>query len=178
MVKPIFCSDEYLVDSSGFVTDLNGNIMKTHRNKKGYTIIALKIDGELKIFGMHVLVARAFCDGYEPGKQANHKDGVKDNNDYTNLEWLTPKENMQHAREVLGYNNRGKNNCWARKIIGLDKKTNNKMYEFDCLMDAGRYFANGDEKAARSKQNSIWRVLSGLRKSYKGCIWKYAEEIT
>ena len=178
MVKPIFCSNNYLVDSRGFVTDLNGNVMKANRNQKGYIIIALKIDGELKIFGMHVLVARAFCDGYEHGKQANHKDGVKDNNDYTNLEWLTPKENTQHAINVLGKNKIGINNPVARAVVGIDLKTNETKYTFACLMDAGRYFANGDEKASRYKQNSVWRVLSGSRKSYKGCIWKYADDIT
>ena len=57
MVKPIFCSNEYLVDSRGFVTDLNGNVMKTYHNKKGYIVITLRINGKLKFFGMHVLVA-------------------------------------------------------------------------------------------------------------------------
>jgi hypothetical protein len=175
MVKPIFCSNEYLVDSRGFVTDLDGNVIKTNRNKKGYIIIVLKINGQLKLFGMHVLVARAFCDGYEPGKQANHKDGVKDNNDYTNLEWLTPKENVQHAIHVLGKNRVGINNPVSRAVIGLDKDTGDEKYRFDCLMEAGRYFANGDAKAARYKQNSVWRVLVGSRNTYKGCIWKYAD---
>ena len=177
MVKPIFCSNEYLVDSRGFVTDLNGNVMKTYHNKKGYIVITLRINGKLKFFGMHVLVARAFCDGYEEGKQANHKDGVKDNNNYTNLEWLTQKENVQHAIHVLGKNRVGINNPVSRAVIGLDKDTGEEKYRFDCLMDAGRYFANGDAKAARYKQNSVWRVLVGSRNTYKGCIWKYADEV-
>lgn len=150
--------------------------MKTNRNKKGYIIIALKINGKLKLFGMHTLVARAFCDGYEPGKQVNHKDGVKNNNDYTNLEWMTRKENVRHSIEVLGHNKIGINNPKARRIIGYDKKTNQKMYEFDCLMDAGRYFANNG-KNARYTQNSVWRALNGERKSYKGCIWEYTDEV-
>ena len=51
---------------------------------------------------MHRLVANAFCDGRSSErKEVNHIDGNKENNKYTNLEWVTPKENMRHAREVL-----------------------------------------------------------------------------
>ena len=177
MVKPIFCSNEYLVDSRGFVLGKNGKPLKPSINHKGYEIVNLTIDGKRVGIAVHTLVARAFCDGYSPEKQVNHKDGNKTKNDYTNLEWLTPKENTQHSRDILGFNNRGNNHYFAQKIIGFDKNTNQKVYEFDCIIDAGRYFANGNEKAARYKQNSIWRVLSGLRKSYQGCIWKYADEV-
>ena len=175
MVKPIFCSNEYFVDSRGFVIGKNGNPLKPSINHKGYEIVNLRIDGKRVGIAVHTLVARAFCDGYSPEKQVNHKDGVKTNNDYTNLEWLTPKENTQHAINVLGKNKIGINNPVARAIVGIDLKTNEIKYTFACLMDAGRYFANGDEKAARYKQNSVWRVLSGSRKSYKGCIWKYTD---
>ena len=177
MVKPLFCCSDYLVDSQGFVTDLQGNIVKTSRNPKGYVIVRLRINDEWKLFGVHALVARTFCNGYEPGKQVNHKDGIKDNNDYTNLEWVTAKENMQHSFEILGKDKVGINNPQAKAILGIDKDGNIK-YRFDCIIDAGRYFSNGDIKKSRYIQNSIWRVLKQLpgRKSYRGCIWKYAEE--
>ena len=84
---------------------------------------------------------------------------------------------MQHSIHILGKDKLGIHNPVARAIIGIDITTNKTKYEFDCIIDAGRYFANGDEKSARYKQNSIWRVLSGLRKSYQGCIWKYADEV-
>ena len=177
MVKPIFCSNEYLVDSRGFVIGKNGKPLKPSINHKGYEIIQLMIDGKRIGIAVHTLVARAFCDGYSPEKQVNHKDGVKTHNDYTNLEWVTRKENMQHSIHILGKDKVGIHNPVARAIIGIDITTNKPKYRFDCIIDAGRYFANGDEKSARYKQNSIWRVLSGLRKSYQGCIWKYADEV-
>ena len=81
MVKPIFCSNEYLVDSRGFVIGKKGNPLKPSINHKGYEIIQLMIDGKRIGIAVHTLVARAFCNGYSPEKQVNHKDGVKTNND-------------------------------------------------------------------------------------------------
>ncbi len=41
-------------------------------------------------------------DGYEPRKDVNHKNGVKVDNHYQNLEWLTRAQNLCHSRNVLG----------------------------------------------------------------------------
>ena len=50
----------------------------------------------------HKQVALAFCPGWKEGLQVNHKDGNKQNNRATNLEWVTPSENTLHGYYVLG----------------------------------------------------------------------------
>ena len=45
----------------------------------------------------HRLVAKYFVDGYKDGLEINHKDGIKGNNHYKNLEWVTKSENKLHA---------------------------------------------------------------------------------
>jgi len=45
-----------------------------------------------------VLVAAAFIGPRPPGKEVNHKDGIKTTNAPKNLEYVTHDENMKHAK--------------------------------------------------------------------------------
>lgn len=64
----------------------------------GYVYIDLARDGVKRRFLVHALVATVFI-GQRPtdGHQVNHRDGTKRNNVFTNLEWVTPRENNMHA---------------------------------------------------------------------------------
>lgn len=104
MVKPLFCCSEYLVDDRGFVISKRGKPLKPSTNHHGYQIINVMINGKRKGLGVHTAVARAFCDGYSPELQVNHKDGCKTNNQASNLEWVTALENTRHAIDELGLN--------------------------------------------------------------------------
>lgn len=164
-----------MVDDCGIVYSKKGRPLKPSVNPKGYKIVNLSINGNQVGKAVHTLVARAFVDGYAEGLQVNHKDGNKLNNNADNLEWVTPKENTRHAIEELGFDISGSNNHNAKRVFGYDKNTNELLYEFDCVINAGRYFACGNEKRARHIQNIISQIANGnnRRKSYHGCIWKY-----
>ena len=108
--------DEYEVDTNGIVYSKRGKPLKYSHNFRGYQIVNLMVNGKRKGFAVHTLVAKQFIANSDPIKtQVNHKDGNKDNNHISNLEWATPKENTWHARNVLGYDNCG-------KIIQMPKK--------------------------------------------------------
>ena len=61
---------------------------------RGYQIVNLSPKGTVAV---HLLVARAFVEGHAAGLEVNHIDGVKGHNAAANLEWVTRKENLEHA---------------------------------------------------------------------------------
>lgn len=66
----------------------------------GYCYVGMSKDGVARKDLLHRIVMRAF-EG-ESDLQVNHKDGVKENNNLSNLEYCTSAENLRHCREVLG----------------------------------------------------------------------------
>lgn len=96
----------YSVSNAGRVASRrNGGwrIMRAPRNGRGYPNLNLSVDGELRNFRVHALIAGAFLGPRpSPAHEVNHKDGNKANNSADNLEWVTRAENERHAIEVLG----------------------------------------------------------------------------
>ena len=91
---------KYQVSSWGRVRNAEtGNILIPYKNKKGYLKIGL-CDGHGKSlkFRVNRLVAISFIENPNNYPQVNHKDGNKENNSFTNLEWVTDEENKKHAK--------------------------------------------------------------------------------
>lgn len=65
-------------------------------NKQGYYCTALSAN-KTKFLLVHRLVAKAFISNPKNKPEVNHIDGDKSNNHVDNLEWCTPKENINHA---------------------------------------------------------------------------------
>lgn len=88
---------KYCVTKEGKIYSLRSErFIKTQ--DRGYEMVSLRNDeGKLINLYIHRVVALAFVEGYEENKHVNHKDGVKSNNHYKNLEWVTRSENMIHA---------------------------------------------------------------------------------
>ena len=63
----------------------------------GYRFVGLMRNGKKTSTLMHRLVAKAFVPAVEDKDVVNHIDGIKHNNDASNLEWCTQKENIKHA---------------------------------------------------------------------------------
>lgn len=164
--EPIKGYEEYYVDTNGVIYNKNGSIKKYSLNPNGYCIVNFIVNRKRIGLQVHRLVALQFIPNPNNLTQVNHIDGNKQNNNVSNLEWCTAKENVRHSFDIL---HRDLTN--TKKIIGIDKSTNDIIYEFNSLADAGRYFS--DNKNYRFYQNSILRALNGARKTYKGCYWKY-----
>lgn len=66
-------------------------------DKHGYCKTNLYKNNTHKQVYVHILVAKAFVPNKYNKPQVNHIDGNKSNNQVTNLEWCTAKENIIHA---------------------------------------------------------------------------------
>ena len=112
--------EDYLVFKEGFIlSKKNGKFRILRPSKTGYKrhycFVNLCKNGTISHFYVHRLVADAFIPNPDPTTktQINHIDGNADNNHYSNLEWVTPKENTQHAFR-LGLSPSGSDCPWAK----------------------------------------------------------------
>lgn len=67
-----------------------------------YLRVALYNEQGRKEVSIHRLVAEYFVSNPYSKPWVNHIDGNTFNNNFTNLEWCTPKENLMHSINVLG----------------------------------------------------------------------------
>jgi hypothetical protein len=98
----------WTISENGDLKDPEGNYRKTYTNGDGYVTAAVQVIKDNKkcwrTFGLHRLVALAHipCEGYPDEYHVNHRDLDKTNNNVSNLEWLTPRENNIHAALFSG----------------------------------------------------------------------------
>lgn len=133
-------------------------ILKNQTQTQGYSQIVLSKDGIRKTFRINVLVAKLFVENPLKKSYVNHIDGNKKNNQASNLEWVTAKENIVHAYK------HGLLDHYKRKVLQLDE-SNNVLNRFDSLKDAAEYV--GGNKCG------ICEACRGRRKHSYGYKWKY-----
>lgn len=94
----------YEVSSAGRVRRLapagRARVRKPQRHNHGYACVTGRIDGKLRTFLIHRLVAEAFLPPRNGYSCVNHKNGVKTDNRVENLEWCDCTENNRHASRI------------------------------------------------------------------------------
>jgi hypothetical protein len=92
--------DRVVLHNFGGEAKRKGQILKGVPDKDGYLKVNLKCKQIGKSSIVHRLVAIAFIPNPENKPHVNHKDGIKNNNVLSNLEWNTLCENRQHAYDT------------------------------------------------------------------------------
>lgn len=105
MVKPnIEGFPNYHINKRGEVINLKtGKTLKGVLSDEGYVVYCLSNNGKQKVLKQHRMLAIAYIPNPDGKPHINHIDSDKSNNELSNLEWVTPRENTAHARENERY---------------------------------------------------------------------------
>lgn len=153
----------YEISTHGRVRNKKTKKTLKQTDKYGYPAVGLYNNDTKKKGSVHVhrLVCMAFIENIGNKIMVNHIDANKYNNNATNLEWCTAKENVAHAI---------KNNL----INPMKQKI--EQYTLDDELIA-RYDSIRDAEAKTGISNKhISTVCKGKRQTTGGYKWKYQDE--
>ena len=153
----------YQVSDKGRVQSLNygntGTIALLRPIKiYGYLRVRLYKNNKYKNFYVHRLVAEAFIPNQKNKPDVNHKDGDKQNNTSTNLEWCTEKENTAHAIK--------------NKLFNICVPVN----QYDKQHNLIRQWKSQAEAFKELGIKHISCCCKGKRKTAGGYIWEYVNK--
>jgi len=122
----------YKINNKGIVISLRRNKVMSQMKQGDYLCVGLNFKGKQIRLLLHRLLAIHFIPNPENKPMVNHKDGNKNNNNLSNLEWVTGTENNFHAFENGLYKNEKSHKWYINKIF-----TNGKNKPFKVLKYLG-----------------------------------------
>jgi len=124
----------------------NKKILNPIKHHSGYLFVNIN----KKKYVIHRLVAILFIDNPLNKKEVNHKNGIKSDNNISNLEWVTASENSKHAYYLK-----------LRKSIDEHKK------KIVLNIDNGIYYESAKEAALSIglSHSYVRSMLNGYRKN-------------
>ena len=139
--------------------------LKPQTQKNGYQQIQLSDnDGNKKRYYLHRVVYESVTGSPIPENlECNHIDENKENNNISNLNLMTPKQNMNWGTR----NDRASKamiNGKLSKQVGAFNKNGELVMAFKSIQDCGR---NGFDPGA------VCACCNGKRKNHKGYSWRY-----
>ena len=150
--------ENYEVSNLGRVRNIeSGRVLKPQLHKNGYLRHGLYENNKQKFLLLHRIIATAFIDNPEEKPQVNHIDENKTNNDLSNLEWCTARENAIHGTRIKRFSEKN-----FKKVIQLDLN-DNVLNVFESIKQAG-------QETGVSRSN-ISSCCNGKLKSAGGFKW-------
>ncbi len=142
---------------------IKGCFLKKLCDKDGYHKVNLKQSQKGKNCFIHRLVAIAFIENDKNKPQVNHKNGVKNDNNVENLEWVTLSENRQHAYDTglqNGLNRRGSKSNFSKlkkeDVYNIRKLLKNGIKQ-KCIASIYKISQSG---VSTIKKNKNWSWLN------------------
>lgn len=130
-------------------------------NAAGYWTCAMRHEsGEVRQPFVHRLVALLFVPG-DHSLEVNHKDLNKHNNAAANLEWVTHRGNLLHARSLKTW----ENNVALRPLIATNPETGEQM-RFESVKAAALWCGRATMAGNICKAAQSGKLAYGRRWSY------------
>lgn len=163
----------YEVSNFGRIRNtINNRVLKPVVNKKGYCHIQFHINGKIKDFGLHRLVAIAFIPNPDNKPQIDHIDGNPSNNHIDNLRWVTPKENSNNPIALA--RKRAIMSVIGKKRIGVKMPA----YAVENLKKAikGKRFGANNPFYGKKHTEEAKRKMSEYRKGTGNPVCQYTKD--
>jgi hypothetical protein len=146
----------YKVSNFGRVKSLGNEFTRKERflklclQSKGYLTVVLQKDATRKMVLVHRLVAEHFIDNTESKPQVNHINGDKTDNAIENLEWVSHRENLDHAI---------KNNLTLKG----EENRNSKLKDVDVIKIHSLLQRGATTKELSESYNISYSTIDGIR---------------
>ena len=138
---------------------IKGRVLRPGTDCNSYFTVYLCLSSQRKAVSLHRLVADAFCEKPLGCDEVNHRDGIKQNNHFTNLEWTTHQANVAHAVET-GLTKKRK------RILGTCLATGTST-QYPSATHAARAMGNAN------RNSTISMAANGKLKTASGHTWQY-----
>lgn len=179
MYKPYYENSNYLVFDCGEIFSLYSNKFLTHKlDKGGYHCVNIKVNGKTAYRRIHRMVAITFIDNPKNLLQVNHKDENKNNNNVSNLEWITPKDNCNYGsrNKRISKTRKGKpsnsksgaDNTLSKKVAQYTKDRKLINTYDNCRIACESVCPNSPHM-----RKAINGAALGKRKTAAGFIWRF-----
>lgn len=176
----------YEVNYNGIIRNVKSKKeCKFYIEKNGYQRVSfhnknLSKDGKIIHYSVHRLVAECWCKvpeylaEYDISElQVNHIDGNKLNNNYNNLEWCLPYENIRHAHDngLIQHSESWEEHKFPKKPV----KCIEENISFESSFKAAEWLIKKEnfKKKYATVANSIREAARKRKKTAYGYHWEY-----